>query len=80
MCILTVRITEAFGLPKPSLLSNYKVMLLLCHKIEFKFKSCDTNLVLDWLLISCDILRSILVEHILCVRPCCMRTTMLYDH
>ena len=29
---ITVRITEAFGLPKPSLLSgdNYKVMLLLC--------------------------------------------------
>ena len=31
MCILTVRITEAFGLPKPSLFSNYKVMLLLCR-------------------------------------------------
>ena len=31
MCILTVRITEAFGLPKPSLFSNYKVILFLCH-------------------------------------------------
>ena len=29
--ILTVGITEAFGLPKPSLFSNFKVMLLLCH-------------------------------------------------
>ena len=29
--ILTVRITEAFGLPKPSLFCNYKVMLLLCR-------------------------------------------------
>ena len=28
---LTVRITEAFSLPKPSLFCNYKVMLLLCH-------------------------------------------------
>ena len=27
---ITVRITEAFGLPKPSLFSKYKVMLLLC--------------------------------------------------
>ena len=31
MLILTARITEAFGLPKPSLFSNYKVVLLLCH-------------------------------------------------
>ena len=30
MYLLTVRITEVFGLPKPSLFSNYKVMLLLC--------------------------------------------------
>ena len=28
---LTVRITEAFCLPKPSLFSNYKVILFLCH-------------------------------------------------
>ena len=28
---ITVRITKAFGLPKPSLFSKYKVMLLLCH-------------------------------------------------
>ena len=28
--ILTITITEAFGLPKPSLSSNYKVMLFLC--------------------------------------------------
>ena len=28
---ITVRITEAFGLPKPKLFSNYKVMLFLCH-------------------------------------------------
>ena len=27
---ITVRITKAFGLPKPSLFSKYKVMLLLC--------------------------------------------------
>ena len=31
MYILTVRITEAIGLPKLSLFSNYKLMLLLCH-------------------------------------------------
>ena len=31
MYLLTVRITKAFGLPKPSLFSNYKVMLLLCN-------------------------------------------------
>ena len=31
MYILTIRITEAFGLPKLSLFSKYKVMLLLCH-------------------------------------------------
>ena len=31
MYLLTVIITEAFGLPKLILFSNYKVMLLLCH-------------------------------------------------
>ena len=43
------RITEAFGLPKLSLFSNYKVMLLLCllELTEFKFKSYDTYLVAD---------------------------------
>ena len=30
MYLLSVRIEEAFGFPKPSLFSNYKVMLLLC--------------------------------------------------
>ena len=30
MYILTARITEAFGLPKPSLFFDYKVMLLPC--------------------------------------------------
>ena len=30
MLFLTVRITEAFGLPKPSLFSDYNVMWLLC--------------------------------------------------
>ena len=29
--ILTIRITEAFSLPKLSLFSNYKVMMFLCH-------------------------------------------------
>ena len=31
MYLLIIRITEAFGLLKPSLFSNCKVMLLLCH-------------------------------------------------
>ena len=31
MYLLTIRIIEAFGLPKLSLFSQYKVMLLVCH-------------------------------------------------
>ena len=40
MYLLTVRITEAFDLPKPSLFLNYKVMLLLCH-LRVKLNSTD---------------------------------------
>ena len=56
--ILTVRITEAFVLPKPSLFSNYKVMLFLCrlrvnklNLTQLKFKSRGTYLVADWLVL-----------------------------
>ena len=51
--VLTV-ITEAIGLPKLSLFCNVQrdvVSLPSYSKTEFKFKSCDTYLVTDWLLI-----------------------------
>ena len=54
MRILTVRITEAFGLPKPSLFCNVQrdvASLPSYSKTEFKFKSRDAYLVTDWLLI-----------------------------
>ena len=52
--ILTVRITDAFGLPKLSLFCNVQrdvASLSSYSKTEFKFKSHDTYLVADWLLI-----------------------------
>ena len=57
MYLLTVGIAEAFGLSKPSLFSNYKVMLLLCclrvnslQNVTIR-KSCGAYPVTDWLLI-----------------------------
>ena len=54
MYLLTVRITEAFGLPKPSLFCNVQrdvASLPSYSKTEFKLKSRGTYLVTDWLLI-----------------------------
>ena len=52
--LLTIRITEAFGLPKLSLFCNVQrdvASLLSYSKTEFKLKSRGTYLVTDWLLI-----------------------------
>ena len=56
MLILTVRITEAFGLPKPSLFSNHKAMLLLCHlrvKLNSKRNRYNSHVLPCLLLIGC---------------------------
>ena len=39
-CDLSLILTEEFGLSKPNLFSNYKVMLLLCHlRVKLNSKS-----------------------------------------